>query len=408
MINLYISNLLVVIIFLSYGKIINIALFKQNHISQPKTFNILCGIVYLSFIAVLINFFFPLNHFTNNLILLIGILSFIYSIRKDDDLKNSIKLIFIISTVSFLIMTLDNTNRPDAGLYHLPYISILNDNKIIFGLANIHFRFAHTSIIQYTSAIFNNSLFLTKGITIPISVVVSTIFIYFYQKFNSSHKNYFFLIFYFLITFFIVVKTSRYNDIGNDTIGHLYFFVIIIAFINSFYENKFRYKEFFFISLFSIFAFTNKVFFVFSFIFPIIFILYSRKYNFLIYKKTILLFFLLSLFLLKNVITSSCLIYPVEITCFKSLSWSSVDHNNHSNPKIKAIEGKAAVKGWSAFKEKNITYKEYSENFRWLKTWINTHFKYILKKLIPLIIMTLILIILIKLKEKSRNKKNTT
>ena len=37
-------------------------------------------------------------------------------------------------------------------LYHLPYTSILNNEKIIIGLSNIHFRFAHTSIVS-TSAL---------------------------------------------------------------------------------------------------------------------------------------------------------------------------------------------------------------------------------------------------------------
>ena len=404
MINLYISNLLVVIIFLSYGSFINFILFKENQINRAKIFNILCGIVYLSFIAILINFFSPLNHFINNLIFTVGILFFIFYIKKDIDFRNTIKLICIISAISFLIMTLDNSNRPDAGLYHLPYISILNDNKTIFGLANIHFRFAHTSIIQHTSAIFNNSLFSTKGITIPISVIVSTVLIYFFKKFNTTHKNYFFLISYFLITFFITIKVSRYNDIGNDSIGHLFFFVIIIIFINFFYENKFQYKDFFFLSLFCIFAFTNKAFFVFSFIFPIIFILYSKKYFFLIKKKTFLLFFLLFLFLLKNVTASSCLIYPIKMTCFKSLSWSSMEYQNHANPEMKAIEGKAAVKAWSNFKEKDLSYEEYNADFRWLETWMGSHFKYIMNKLIPLMVIILVLIILLISKEKFKDK----
>ena len=291
MINLYLSNILVVIIFLSYGNFINFLLFRENQTSKAVIFNILCGIIYLSFIALLINFFSPLSHFINNFILIMGILFFVYSIKKNGDFIKKIKLICLISVVSFLIMTLDNSNTPDAGLYHLPYISILNDNKIIFGLANIHFRFGHTSIIQYTSAIFNNFLFSTKGITIPISIIISTVFIFFFKKFDTKHKNYFFLIFYFLITFFITIKVSRYNDIGNDAIGHLFFFLIIIFLINSIYKNKFQYKDFFFLSLFCIFAFANKVFFVFSFIFPVIFILYSKKYFFLINKKTFLLFF---------------------------------------------------------------------------------------------------------------------
>ena len=405
MINLYISNALIVITFLSYGNILNSVLFRDKYTKKNTIFDILCGIIYLSFLALFINFFLPLNHTINNLIFILGIIFFLYSINRDDNYRNTIKLIFVISTISFLIMTLDNINRPDGGLYHLPYISIINDNKIIFGLANIHFRFGHISILQYTSAIFNNSLFLAKGITIPISIIISTLFIFFFQKFNSNHKNYFFLIFYFFITFFIIIKMSRYNDIGNDHIGHAFFFLIVIYFINSFYKKEFYYKNFFYLALFCIFAFANKVFFIFSFVFPVFFILYSKQYFFIIKKKTLLLFFLFFLFLIKNVLVSSCIIYPIKLTCFKTLSWSSVDHKSHSNPEIKTAEGKAAVKDWSNFKKKNLTYKEYNKSFKWLETWMNNHLKYILKKIIPLIVMIVVVFFILVLKAKFKNKR---
>ena len=56
-------------------------------------------------------------------------------------------------------------------MYHLPYTKIINDNKIIFGISNIHFRFGHTSILQYLNAIFNNYIFNSKGIIIPAAII---------------------------------------------------------------------------------------------------------------------------------------------------------------------------------------------------------------------------------------------
>ena len=64
-----------------------------------------------------------------------------------------------------------NTNRPDAGLYHLPYINILNESNLIIGLSNLHFRYGHISIIQYISAIYNNSIFTDNGILVPTAVI---------------------------------------------------------------------------------------------------------------------------------------------------------------------------------------------------------------------------------------------
>ena len=68
-------------------------------------------------------------------------------------IKNNILFISITTVSVFLLIALSNTYRPDAGLYHLPYINILNENKIILGISNLHQRFGHTSIMQYLSAI---------------------------------------------------------------------------------------------------------------------------------------------------------------------------------------------------------------------------------------------------------------
>ena len=78
---------------------------------------------------------------------------------------------------NFFLLALSNINRPDAGLYHIPYISLLNENKVIFGLANVHFRFAHISILQYLSAANLNYLFSISNITVPVASLVA-VYIY--------------------------------------------------------------------------------------------------------------------------------------------------------------------------------------------------------------------------------------
>ena len=57
----------------------------------------------------------------------------------------------------------DNVNTPDAGMYHLPYVSILNIDKISIGINNIQHRYGFISILQYLSAISNNILFSKNG-----------------------------------------------------------------------------------------------------------------------------------------------------------------------------------------------------------------------------------------------------
>jgi hypothetical protein len=105
------------------------------------------GIIFISFISLILNFFTPLTPLINSIVYILIIIA--YSIKKKFFLnKKNINFLLVSSFVTFLLIIYSDVNRPDAGLYHLPYTSIVNENKIIFGLSNIHFRFGHVSILQ--------------------------------------------------------------------------------------------------------------------------------------------------------------------------------------------------------------------------------------------------------------------
>ena len=149
--------------FYSYGHFLK----YKNFINRIENINdrSILGCIFLSFLALILNFFLPLNKELNTLILLIGII-FLLIKRKTNFKKKEILYIILTSVITSALLLYSNVNRPDAGLYHLPYVSFLNENKIIFGLSNIHFRFGTVSIIQYLSAINNNFIFKDIGIVI--------------------------------------------------------------------------------------------------------------------------------------------------------------------------------------------------------------------------------------------------
>ena len=101
MIFLYIANFLTVLIFLNYGKVINTFFFSKSKKNQVSTNDIISGIIYISFIAIFINFFLPLNIFINDLILIFGIAFFIINIYHKVSLNHLLKLCLIISSISF-------------------------------------------------------------------------------------------------------------------------------------------------------------------------------------------------------------------------------------------------------------------------------------------------------------------
>ena len=160
-------------------------------------------------------------------------------ILKRKNLYNVLICSFFISLISTLILSYDTIYRPDANLYHLPFTKIINENKIIFGISNIHFRFGHISILQYLNANFYNFLFKENGVIIPAAIIFSSFVLYFYNEIKSnSEKNKIYTFYIFLLLAYILYGYNRYSEFGNDTISHLYFFLISSYFLKDNYKDN--------------------------------------------------------------------------------------------------------------------------------------------------------------------------
>jgi len=360
------------------------------------------GIIFISFISLILNFFTPLTPLINSIVYILIIIA--YSIKKKFILnKKNINFLLVSSFVTFLLIIYSNVNRPDAGLYHLPYTSIVNENKIIFGLSNIHFRFGHVSILQYLSAINNNFLFLENGISVPLASIVSFFYLYFFYdtwkvavKKEASNLSNFFSLF---ILIYIAFKIARYSEFGNDAVSHLSFFYLISCLLKS----KIKEINFNKILLISVFTFINKPTLGLIFIAPtVIFFLQNsfrpKKIFYLLFSLPALLLYL---WLIKNIIVSGCAIYPVKISCIQSLPWTNIQQTVNAN-----IESNAWSKGWPDRMDKNISIEEFTKNLNWLRAWSNKHLKYILNILIPYTAILVLIILYIKIKFKSIIKKN--
>jgi hypothetical protein len=363
------------------------------------------GVIFLSFISLLLNFFTPLTPVVNSILYLIIIFTFAI---KATVILNKKKIVFLLvsSFITFLLIIYSTVYRPDAGLYHLPYTSVINENKIIFGLSNIHFRFGHVSVLQYLSAINYNYFFLENGISIPLASIVSFFYLYFFydswkvtaKKEISNSSNFFSL----FVLIYIAFKISRYSEFGNDAVSHLSFFYLISCIL----KKKIKEINFSKILLISVFAFINKPTLVFIFIAPItIFFLQNsfekkKLFNSLFSLPTLLLY----LWLIKNIIVSGCAIYPVKITCVKNLPWTNIQQTINAS-----IESDAWSKGWPDRIDKNISMEEFSKNFNWLHAWGTKHLRYMLSIAIPYMAILVIITLYIKIKSKDiivKNKKD--
>ncbi len=313
--------------------------------------------------------------------------------------EKNIKDVLYILLVSFIVFVLvyKSTNVVDFGLYHAPYIGIINSEKIVIGLTNIHFRFGYSSIIQNAMAIYNIPLFFPKNYLTLTSIFFTSIFLFyfFYLLDQNNIKNLTIVyLFNFFIFIFICVKVYRYNDFGNDMLSNLIIFIMwskILEFI--FYKSEVIYKNeynayFILLLLCSMLATFNKVQFALS-ILPM-FILFIKNFKLFefdrkhIYFASIIIIILTSIFF-RNFLISGCFQYPMEITCSEKVSWTTKNTKSITDAYYNYQKGQAWAKDWPnrikrANKNEINTYEEYNKIKNWLPVWIDNHFKRIVEK----------------------------
>ena len=384
------------------GKFIVTKFFKN--FNSDKTVEYIISIIFLSNLFLILNFFTSLNKFINTLIFFIPLI-YIFFLDKKLIFEN-IKISLIFSVFFVLLISFDNINRPDAGLYHLPYISTLNENKIIVGLANLHFRFGHTSILQYLEAGFNNFIFRELGILIPKSILFFSISLYFFREFqiNLKAKRSFFSILSFLIFFQILYDMNRYSYHGNDVPAHLIIYFVSYYFLKN---NISSYNNFFLVSIFCLFAFQIKTTSIIMLLMPLAIIVLNKKFYFLLKNKNIIIIIFTIAWFLKNILISGCFIFPIKQTCLNDLYWNSSLLPSENDVYKVSEENEAWAKGWPERENKSLSYHDYIKS-NWIKTWLKTHGQNVLlKKIIPLVLIIFIIYFFIRTEIKnSKISKN--
>ncbi len=384
MINIFFITIITNCLIFSFGLYLYLYIFKEK-LSKLNIYEIpIFGIIILSFISLLINFFFPINKLVGSLILLLGLLFLAFYISKNREIFiKLLKLITISSLLTTILVSYSHIYRPDGGLYHLPFVSIINENKIIFGVTNIHFRFGHTSIIQYLSAIQNNYFFNLSSVSIPIASIFSFSIIYIIKKiFQTIEDKSFISIFYLLIAVSCIINYGSFGNYGNDAASNIYFFILVIFFLQYFLDLKENDLEFYKILLISIFLFTVKAFMSLTLLIPIIlFFIKQKKIKIFKNLSVYLSFIIIVSWLIRSIIISGCLIYPVKETCFSNLKYY-----DEKQTIIESSAGEAWAKDWVNQEGVKLNYDDYNKKFRWLKTWSSNHLLKILEKLLPLTI----------------------
>ena len=395
MFTLYLHSILITLFFTPIGLI----LLKNKKAKYDLSFyssQLIFGIIILSFCSLFINFFLPLNEYLNTLFIIIS-LFFLIKNKEIYLQKNFFIFLLISSSLILLLINESNTYRPDAGLYHLPYINILNNEKIIFGLSNLHFRFGHISIIQYLSAVSNNLLFGINGIVFAPAIIAVAVIINFtsilLKKIKTSEFD---IHFYFLFGIFIFIfyKMNRYSEYGNDAPSHFLLFYLLSQTINLI--NKLEIKELGNTIVVAGFIFMNKITLSIASIVPILFLNKKNLLKILSIRRTYFIFIFLLFWILKNIIVSGCIIYPLEITCLKNLTWSNLDM-----VKYVSNENEAWTKNWPD-SNKILSHEDYNKKFNWISDWRKNYLPKLIKILVPYLIILIIISIYLNLVSKKK------
>ena len=299
----------------------------------------LIALFYIGNLTLVLNFFTQITFQISVVLMIIPLLVNFFNLKKITNFLNLKNLSLYIGTPLVLGISSSNINLAyDAGLYHLNHQNWLRNEKIIFGLSNNHMRFGYSSIIEYINVNFwLNDNFILLHFTNLIFIVVFFQIIYIFLFTDLFRFSLSVLIYGFLDNFgfnggkngFIEVESIAKQDTPFAVM-----FIICTYLLFKLHKDTEKISNqttntlIFMFWLFSVqlrlLGFINLVFFL---IILIIKFNVSKSIK-IIFKDNLNLSILGIFFILKNLITSSCLFYPVKITCFDNIAWTAGNYSS--------------------------------------------------------------------------------
>ena len=396
--------------------------FKNNILQFKERVNIfegyLLSIPLLIFFGLLLNFFIPINYLVTTFISLFGLILFI--LNKKFVILNYFKELIVLKI--FLIPFFIGSNlHEDFYYHHLPYLNLINNYKIIFGLINFNDVLAN----PYMSWFNYSSLFALPPYRFELNYILNYLLFlsflgFIYVNYKNSNNNEEKLISFIIINISLVIF-SKLKNFGVDIAPQLF---ILLGFL---YLIKYNYNNKQSNILLSILYFSSSIIIRINSVFILPFLLYGiLKLYFQagLKKKIIFVSFILLFgisFLTKSLINTGCLLYPVNFTCISNLEWSVSSEIN--SKRMNLLE--ASSKGYMFYSKKvnptdnkfvwseasNIlSHKEFINKgpLFWSKYWSKDHDKNrLLNVFIVNSLLLIFILICIKFKKKVANFKSS-
>ena len=190
------------------------------------------------------NFFIPHGLYHNSILILIGVILFIYFNFKRTVFKNLqlnlLLIYFLILFISFLVFK----THEDFPYYHFPYTHYLTQNSLIIGLGNYDLGFRTPSSIFYLGSLFYLPVIQFYMFLMPAILFMGFANLVFgqriYQDFKIKNVN--FLTYFSLLSFaFINIFFYRIAAHGSDRSAQILVLVLIFEILNFInYSNEFK------------------------------------------------------------------------------------------------------------------------------------------------------------------------
>ena len=306
---------------------------KKLFYADVKIFYPIMGLLLLGNVLFILNFFIPLKQ---DIVFLVIVFLLFLNFKEKIEFNNFHENIYYLSSFVYLLIlsvsVTDISFHYDAGYYHLNNQAWLHESNMIMGFTNVFWPFGISSIYEYISAFF---WFDKSFISLHIINVIFIWSFYTYVFFQVIFKTplIFSSIFLILFSFFdnFGFNGGRNGFFYVQGIGALdlavgvLFSIVALNLIMSIKDSKYEINEIIFFFLFSLFIFQLKVSgaIIIFLLTPYLFFIIRDKFISLasLIKINLLPIALFIFWLIKTILISGCIIFPVSLSCINSFEW---------------------------------------------------------------------------------------
>lgn len=305
------------------------------HVNKSIIYPIV-GIFFVGNLLIVLHFVFPLKSVFVLIILLIALGGNLFNLKPLHEMSYDVfKIVYYVLIPSVLIFSSYDTSwHYDAGYYHLNHQNWLRESNMIIGTVNISWTFGMSSIYEYVSSILwiDKSFILLHFFTL---IFIQTFYIYLIENIRNPLNNLLKNISLLLILYSILDNFG----LGGGRNGFIYIqgvtkqdmavaVIIMLVSISSIIiikDRNINNLDILLISILVLFAIQIKLSSSIILYPAFLSLLFLMKKNILEFKSLFLslipttIFFLI--WVLKNYMTSGCLIFPISFTCINSFDW---------------------------------------------------------------------------------------